>query len=80
MFDNLRLERKLQRLERKIDLIIEHLGIDDPDRVTDYTEIDDLLRRGKKIHAIKLYRDLDPTASLVEAKDAVESRALGRGR
>ncbi|MVU76468.1 hypothetical protein GPX89_04320 [Nocardia sp. ET3-3] len=80
MFDNLRLERKLARLERKIDLILEHLGIDAPDKITDYTEIDNLLSRGKKIHAIKLYRDLDPTASLVEAKDAIESRPGGRSR
>ncbi|MEC3915129.1 hypothetical protein [Nocardia sp. CDC160] len=80
MFDNLRLERKLQRLERKIDLIIAHLGIDDPASVTDFTEIDDLLRRGKKIQAIKLYRDQDPTAGLAEARDAVEARARRSGR
>ncbi|APB00596.1 hypothetical protein [Nocardia seriolae] len=80
MFDNLRLERKVQRLERKIDLILEHLGIPDPSAVSDYTEIDELLRRGKKIQAIKLYRDLDPTASLVEAKDSVEARDRRRGR
>ncbi|MEU1427661.1 hypothetical protein ACFRAQ_20235 [Nocardia sp. NPDC056611] len=74
MFDNLRLERKLRRLERKIDLILEHLGIDDPDSAIDYTAIDEHLLRGKKIHAIKAYREQDPTASLVEARDAVEAR------
>lgn len=80
MFDNLRLERKVQRLERKIDLIMKHLGIPDPSGVTDFAEIDELLRRGKKIQAIKLYRDQDPAASLVEAKDAVEARDRRPGR
>ncbi|MGW4245664.1 hypothetical protein [Nocardia sp. NPDC004722] len=80
MFDNLRLERKLIRLERKIDLIIEHLGIADPTGTVNYTEIDELLQRGKKIHAIKAYREQDPTASLVEAKDVIEARAARRDR
>ncbi|AYF75149.1 hypothetical protein D7D52_16185 [Nocardia yunnanensis] len=80
MFDTLRLERKVQRLERKIDLIIAHLGIEDPSSAIDYTGIDDLLQRGKKIHAIKLYRDQDPSASLAEAKDAVEARGRGLSR
>ncbi|GAB4584317.1 hypothetical protein [Nocardia sp. NPDC127526] len=74
MFDNSRLERKIDRLERKLDLIIKHLGISDPSLSLDYSEIDELIQRGKKIHAIKVYRDLNPGASLVEAKDAVESR------
>ncbi|MGF6880660.1 ribosomal protein L7/L12 [Nocardia sp. GAS34] len=73
MFDNLRIERKVNRLERKLDLIIRHLGITDPGAI-DYTEIDQLLQRGKKIQAIKLYRDQDPAAGLAEARDAVEAR------
>lgn len=80
MFDNLRLERKLHRLERKIDLIIEHLGIADPGGAIDYLAIDDLLQRGKKIQAIKLYRDQDPTAGLAEARDAIEARDPRPGR
>ncbi|WP_458689845.1 hypothetical protein [Nocardia tengchongensis] len=75
MFDNFRFERRLGRLENKIDLIMRHLGIPDPSGSIDYSGIDELLRRGKKIQAIKLYRDQDPLASLVEAKDAVEARA-----
>ncbi|QLY29985.1 hypothetical protein [Nocardia huaxiensis] len=77
MFDNSRLERKIDRLERKLDLILEHLGIPDPTVPYDYAEIDELLRQGKAIHAIKMYRELVPGASLLEAKDAVEAR---RGR
>ncbi|MBU3063770.1 hypothetical protein KO481_19820 [Nocardia sp. NEAU-G5] len=79
MFDNLRLERKIQRLERKIDLVLEHLGIADPGAIADYAEIDELLQRGKKIQAIKRYRDLNPAAGLVEARDAIEARAARHG-
>lgn len=74
MFDNYRLERKIDRLERKLDLIIRHLGIPDPSPALDYAEIDELLRRGKTVHAIKRYRELDPEATLAEAKRAVEAR------
>ncbi|WP_067544684.1 hypothetical protein [Nocardia crassostreae] len=74
MFDNSRLEHKIDRLEHKLDLIMKHLGIEDPSLTLDYAEIDELIQRGKKIHAIKVYRDLNPAASLVEAKDAVEAR------
>lgn len=35
-------------------------------------DIKDLLQRGQKIQAIKLYRELNPTAGLKDAKDAVE--------
>ncbi|NNH72612.1 hypothetical protein HLB23_22575 [Nocardia uniformis] len=74
MFDNARLERKIDRLERKLDLIIKHLGIADPSTMLDYGEIDELIQRGKKIHAIKRYRELDPFASLLEAKNAIDAR------
>ncbi|MGI5220404.1 hypothetical protein [Nocardia sp. CA-290969] len=75
MFDNnSRLERKINRLERKLDLILQHLQIEDADRI-DFTEIDDLLRRNKKIQAIRRFRQLDPAAGLKEAADAVEARA-----
>lgn len=75
MFDNnRRLERKIDRLERKLDLVLQHLQIEDADLV-DFTEIDDLLRRDKKIQAVRRFRQLDPAAGLKEAVDAVEARA-----
>ncbi|WP_227998755.1 hypothetical protein [Nocardia australiensis] len=74
MFDNNRLERKIERLERKLDLVIKHLGITDPSATFGHAEIDELIQQGKKIQAIKLYRELDPTAGLREAKEAIESR------
>ncbi|MGW5381500.1 hypothetical protein [Nocardia sp. NPDC003963] len=74
MFDNnSRLERKIDRLERKLDLILRHLQIEDPDPI-DFTEIDDLLRRNKKVQAVRRFRKLDPAAGLREAVDAVEAR------
>ncbi|WP_030679489.1 ribosomal protein L7/L12 [Streptomyces rimosus] len=66
------LERRLRRMDRKLDLIMEHLGIEEtgPEGMA---EIDALLHKGKKIEAIKRYRELTG-AGLVEAKEAVERR------
>ncbi|MEV0109445.1 hypothetical protein AB0H42_24335 [Nocardia sp. NPDC050799] len=69
-----RLELRINRLERKLDLIMQHLKIEDPESL-DFTEIDDLLRRDKKIEAVKRFRALDPAAGLKEAVAAVEARA-----
>ncbi|MGV9923048.1 hypothetical protein [Nocardia rhamnosiphila] len=72
--NNSRLELRINRLERKLDLIMQHLEIEDPEAL-DFTEIDDLLRRNKKIEAVKRFRELDPAAGLKEAADAVAARA-----
>lgn len=48
MFDNnSRPEHKIDRLGRKLDLVLQHLQIEVADLV-DFTQIDDLLRRDKK--------------------------------
>lgn len=66
------LERRLRRMDRKLDLIMEHLGVEEtgPEGIA---EVDALLHKGKKIDAIKRYRELTG-AGLVEAKEAVERR------
>ncbi|MFK8846914.1 MULTISPECIES: ribosomal protein L7/L12 [Streptomyces] len=66
------LERRLRRMDRKLDLIMEHLGVEEtgPEGIA---EVDALLHKGKKIEAIKRYRELTG-AGLVEAKEAVERR------
>ncbi|MCX4097320.1 hypothetical protein [Nocardia sp. alder85J] len=98
MFADERLDRRLDRIERKLDAIIAHLGLTDapgPAEIdaesTDagyrpprplpvdtagfgLAEVDQLLAQGKKIVAIKRYRELYPRASLREAKLAVEAR------
>ncbi|MRH91043.1 hypothetical protein GFY24_26985 [Nocardia sp. SYP-A9097] len=78
MLTNNRLEYKLDRLERKLDLIIEHLGISDPSTTFDYSVVDEFLSQGKNIQAIKAYRDLDPLADLRTAKEAVDARDRAR--
>jgi len=57
------------RLERKVDLILKHLGID-PNQGVD-EKIMELMKSGQKIEAIKLYRE-QTGVGLKEAKDYVE--------
>ncbi len=64
-----RVDRRLARVERKLDAIADRLGVstDEPE----LAEVSALLRQGKKIQAIKAYRDRTG-ADLKEARDAVE--------
>ncbi|MEW2166994.1 ribosomal protein L7/L12 [Streptomyces sp. NPDC007084] len=64
-----RTERKIARVERRLDLIIGHFGIQEDS--SSFPEVAELLRDGKKIKAIKAYREATG-ADLVEAKNAVE--------
>jgi ferritin-like metal-binding protein YciE len=64
-----RTDLRVARVEQKLDLVLDHLGLREPDPRMD--EIDALLRDGKKIQAIKTYREITG-AGLKEAKDAVE--------
>ncbi|MCA9290173.1 MAG: hypothetical protein KDA25_03530 [Phycisphaerales bacterium] len=59
----------IARVERKLDAVLDHLGI----VLTDdgLGEIRDLMASGRKIDAIKSYREL-AGCGLAEAKDAVE--------
>jgi hypothetical protein len=57
------------RLERKVDLILKHLGID-PNQGVD-EKITELMKPGQKIEAIKLYRE-QTGVGLKEAKYYVE--------
>ncbi|MEV7382737.1 ribosomal protein L7/L12 [Streptomyces lydicus] len=66
------LERRLGRLERKVDLLLAHAGVEEPQDPR-MAEIDELLARGKKIQAIKVHRELTGSG-LAEAKEAVERR------
>jgi hypothetical protein len=65
----------MRRIERKLDLIMARLEIDDVR--PELSEVTDLIGRGKKIAAIKAYREATG-ASLREAKDAVDELADGR--
>lgn len=60
----------VKALDRKLDLILEHLGVDPKSGVD--SRIIDLMKSGQKIAAIKLYRETTGVG-LKEAKDYVES-------
>ncbi|MFB7635829.1 hypothetical protein ACFC0M_33425 [Streptomyces sp. NPDC056149] len=66
------LERRLARLEQKVDLLMAHLEVAEPAEPR-MAEVDALLAEGKTIHAIKVYREATG-AGLAEAKEAVERR------
>ncbi|MFI9046740.1 ribosomal protein L7/L12 [Streptomyces sp. NPDC053427] len=66
------LERRLARLEEKVDRLMAHVGVEEPQDPRT-AEIDRLLAAGKKIQAIKLHREATGSG-LAEAKEAVERR------
>ena len=66
---------RLQRVERKLDLILKHLGIDyvEPAPGEGLSEqVRALADRGEKIGAIKMHRELTG-AELAQAKQVVEA-------
>ncbi|MEV4825676.1 ribosomal protein L7/L12 [Micromonospora sp. NPDC049274] len=69
--------RRLAVVERKLDLIMAHLGIREPEPEAPAEVLQELLA-GRKIQAIKVYREVTG-AGLREAKDAVELLARQRG-
>ncbi len=64
-----KIQRRADRIERKLDLILGHLDIQVAEPGLE--QVAALLREGKKIEAIKVYRQLTD-AGLREAKEAVE--------
>ncbi|WP_432140878.1 ribosomal protein L7/L12 [Streptomyces sp. bgisy084] len=66
------LERRLHRLESKVELLLAHAGLEEPQPAR-MAEIDQLLSQGKKIQAIKVHREVTGSG-LAEAKEAVERR------
>ncbi|GAA2350733.1 hypothetical protein [Streptomyces cuspidosporus] len=64
-----KLNRRAAQLNRKVDLILEHLGIEEPQ--PDLARVRALIVEGKKIHAVKAYREI-AGADLKEAKEAVD--------
>ncbi|MDA1360126.1 ribosomal protein L7/L12 [Glycomyces luteolus] len=69
----------LARIERKLDLVMQHLEIRDyaPPEPDPFGGVRDLVRQGRKIQAIKAYREITGVG-LKEAKDAVERMEAGR--
>lgn len=67
-----RVDRRLARMETKLDAIAEKLGVVVEEPGLD--EVVALVREGRKIQAIKVYRE-HTGAGLKDAKDAVERLA-----
>jgi ribosomal protein L7/L12 len=68
------LRSKVKELEEKLEFLYRRFNIDYSDPNSDpilAPQVQDALRRGNKIEAIKIYRELTGVG-LAEAKDAVE--------
>jgi ribosomal protein L7/L12 len=65
---------RVARIERKLDLLLKHSGVDVAG--ADGEAIATLIREGKKIEAIKLYREMSG-CGLAEAKAHVDSLERG---
>ncbi|MFF8591808.1 ribosomal protein L7/L12 [Streptomyces sp. NPDC015220] len=68
-----RTDRRLARIEHKLDLILGHLDLHEADPRLD--EVAGLARAGRRIEAIKTYREVTG-AGLKEAKQAVDRMAV----
>ncbi len=71
--DIIALRSRVAELERRLDFLYKKLGIeyiDNPSSID--SRIIEFLKRGNKIEAIKIYRELTDTG-LAEAKQAVDS-------
>ncbi len=64
-------ETRLIHIQRRLDRIAEHLGLDD-DMPPEVKRARELIRAGQKIDAIKEYRERHE-AGLQEAKDAIDA-------
>ncbi|MCT9111775.1 ribosomal protein L7/L12 [Streptomyces mirabilis] len=62
-------DRRIARVEKKLDRILDHLGLAEAD--PELEKVVALARDGRKIQAIKAYREVTG-AGLKEAKDAVD--------
>jgi hypothetical protein len=70
------LDRRLARIQRQLDLIMQRLEIEEPESPMPGVVAE--LEQGRKINAIKIYRE-QTGAGLAEAKAAVEMIASERG-
>ncbi|MFF4578211.1 hypothetical protein [Streptomyces sp. NPDC001389] len=65
------LQDRADRLERRLGLVLEHLGVEEPEPAG-LDAVRALMREGRTVSAIKEYRRITG-AGLAEAKQAVES-------
>ncbi|MFJ3200071.1 hypothetical protein [Streptomyces sp. NPDC086989] len=65
------LELRSERLERRLGLVLDHFGIEEPEPAG-LDEVRTLVRDGRTVEAIRVYRRVTG-AGLLEAKQAVEA-------
>ncbi|WP_329444285.1 hypothetical protein OG906_18760 [Streptomyces sp. NBC_01426] len=65
------LERRADGLERRLGLVLDHFGIEEPEPAG-LDEVRALVREGRRVEAIRVYRRITG-ADLLTAKQAVES-------
>jgi hypothetical protein len=75
--DRARSEARLGALERKVDAVLDHLGVVVPE--PRHPEVERLLTAGRPIAAVKAYRE-GTGADLLTAKRAVDELAQRLGR
>ncbi|OIJ95946.1 ribosomal protein L7/L12 [Streptomyces monashensis] len=69
------MDKRLVRIERRLALVADRLGLDESDEERAQRErVEALVREGKQVAAIKAYREMTG-ADLKEAKDAVDRMA-----
>ena len=68
---------QIARLERKLDLILKHLGLDTKLSLQVPARVQELATMGRKVEAIKMLRETNPWVSLKEAREYVEA-LIGR--
>ena len=68
----------IDRLERKLDSVIHHLGLEQELLPKASDRVKTHLSTGNMIEAIRAYREENPGVGLKEAKEAVEELQRGR--
>ncbi|MET8149753.1 hypothetical protein ACIBSW_29305 [Actinoplanes sp. NPDC049668] len=74
--EQLRTASRLAAIETKLDAVVAHLGITVRER--ELPEVLRLIREGKRIEAVRAYRN-ETGSSLLEAKNAVDAIATRLG-
>ena len=76
MHDETEMRVRLNRLEQKVAFLLRELGLEDKEKelasVPLQDDITSLVRQGRKIEAIKLYRQRN-NVGLKEAKDVIDN-------
>jgi ribosomal protein L7/L12 len=68
-------ERRLARLEAELAELARHSGVKFDESAARRDEIANLVLAGRKLEAIRVYREVNPGAGLREAKEVIDNMA-----